>query len=214
MRKAKLLLSASDGARDYVVIMNALGADAVQKYCPEVDLDYDGLILFGGGDVDPAYYHEPINGSVSIDPARDAAEFALLEAYVEAGKPVLGVCRGHQLINIFFGGTLYQDISEAHLHKSGSHIVSADADSFLYKLHGNYFPVNTSHHQAVCKLGEGLRGIAYWNSAYVEGMEHTSLPVLSVQWHPERMCFDYWDEGTVDGSVLLSYFVELCRKYM
>ena len=212
MGKVKLLIAAAEGAISYVDVFRALGADALQTYCPNVDLNYDGLILFGGGDVDPGYYNEPIDGSVSIDKARDKAEFALLDAYVHAGKPVLGICRGHQVINVYFGGSLYQDIPEALQHKSCTHLVTAVDNSVIKALHGDVLPVNSSHHQVVKVLGEGLRATAYWNDTYVEAMEHVSLPILSVQWHPERMCFEKKQEDTVDGAQLLSYFVRMCDE--
>ena len=101
-----ILLSVELEAEKYIHAVELAGGTADAKKCPEVDLSYDGLILCGGRDVDPALYGEVINGAVEIDYERDTAEMALLKAYVEAGKPVLGICRGSQLMNVFFGGSL------------------------------------------------------------------------------------------------------------
>ena len=144
--------------RPYIDAIEKLGAVAEATYLPRINTDFDGLILCGGVDVDPHRYGEEINGSEKIDYDRDAAEFALLKAYVEAGKPVFGICRGHQLINVFFGGSLYQDIPEAVLHKKQEkqdsvHAVRALSDSILQKLYGEHFFVNSAHHQAIKALG-------------------------------------------------------------
>ena len=195
-----------------------MGADVVAEYLPAIDTDYDGLILCGGNDVDPKYYNEEINGSVDIDNKRDEVDFALLKAYIDAGKPVLGICRGFQLINIYFGGTLYQDIKEANLHKrindvDSVHSINAEKNSIIAKLYGQDVSVNSAHHQAVKELGKGLRATAYWQDKYIEAFEHTELPIFAVQWHPERTCFSMARNDTCDGSKLFEYFIKLCEEY-
>ena len=217
MRNVRILLSGKTNLQYYTMALDALGVDITIKYLPEIDTSYDGLILCGGGDIDPKYYNEELNGSTNIDDDRDTVEFALLEAYIAAGKPVMGICRGHQVINVFFGGTLYQDLPDAHLHTSKTdfdiaHDVTAVPDSVVGKLYGTSFSVNSSHHQAVKTLGEGLRATAVWQEKYVEAIEHTALPILSVQWHPERMCFGKKREDTVCGSKFLKYFIDMCEK--
>lgn len=216
MNKPKILLSGKVNLQFYVDAVNGLGAEADAKYLPPIDTNYDGLILCGGSDVDPQYYGQAINGSVNLDKERDAVEFALLEAYVKAGKPVMGICRGYQLINIFFGGSLEQHIEAADLHVrhngvDSAHTVTAEKGSILQKLYGDTFSVNSSHHQAVMTLGSGLRATAFWNNL-TEAYEHDSLPIFGVQWHPERMCFTQKREDTVDGSLLIRYFLEQMVK--
>ena len=219
MGKVKILLSYGSSVNRYIEAIESLGAEAVAEYLPPVDTSYDGLLLCGGNDIDPKRYGEEINGAVNIDYERDEAEFALLKAYVEAGKPVFGICRGYQLMNAFFGGTLYQHLPETDKHRSAdskydlAHEVKAIPGSVLANLYGESFTVNTSHHQAVKVLGDGLRATAFWNDRYIEAFEHSSLPILGVQWHPERMCFACEREDTVSGADILKYFVDLCKKH-
>ena len=145
-------------------------------------------------------------------PAFKNAEFALMDDFVKARKPVLGICRGHQFINVFFGGSLCQHIPEADLHTgSKAHTVAAEEGSVLKELYGPSFSVNSTHHQAVKKLGDGLRATAFWDDKYVEATEHTSLPIISMQWHPEAMCFDRRRDDTVDGAKIFEHFVTMCK---
>ena len=217
MEKIRILLSGKSNLQYYEDAVNGVGAMADAQYLPRIDTGYDGLILCGGVDVDPGYYHQPVAGSVGMDDARDQVEFALLKAYIAAGKPVFGICRGFQLINIFFNGTLHQDIPESALHRNGkdfyiTHPVTAVADSIVGTAYGTDFSVNSAHHQAVGVLGDGLRATAFWDHTYVEAFEHTTLPVFGVQWHPERMCFGQKRDDTVDGTELFEKFIALCHS--
>ena len=213
--KPRILLSAKQNAQFYVDAMTALGAEPAAFYLPAVDLSYDGLLLCGGDDLDPGYYGEENTACGVIDAARDQAEMALLKAYVEAGKPVMGICRGMQVINVFFGGTLYQHIKQVDTHRQGKepycvHPVDTVEGGLLHRLYGDRFVVNSYHHQAVRELGKGLRPLAY-AGPIVEAVEHEVLPVLAVQWHPEKLSFACRREDADDGMSLLQYFVELCR---
>lgn len=217
MKKPRILLSGNKNLQYYTDAVEAAGAEATAKYLPDIDTNYDGLILCGGNDIDPKYYNEEMNGSVDIDEVRDQREFALLKAYLEAGKPILGICRGHQIINVFFGGSLCQHLPETSLHRSGTgaeiiHDVSAVENSVLRELYGATFSVNSIHHQAIDKLGNDLRPTAYWNNKYIEAFAHEWLPVFGVQWHPERMCAGRRRADTVDGIRILKAFVDLCKK--
>lgn len=217
MKEIRILLSGNKNLQYYVDALKGLEVEAVAEYLPKVDTSYDGLILCGGNDIHPSYYKEKIDGAIDIDDARDKLEFALLKAYVDAKKPIMGICRGYQLINIFFGGSLYQDLPEADLHTNKTefyitHNVEAVENSFLSKAYGKTFSINSSHHQAVKKLGNGLCAIAYWENKYIEAYEHTSLPIFGVQWHPERMCFNEKRSDTVDGAEIFKHFIEMCEK--
>lgn len=220
---ARILLSGNVNLQYYVDAVTAAGAEAIAKYLPDISTNYDGLILCGGNDIDPKYYHQGLNGSVNIDTQRDTVEFALLKAFVDAGKPILGICRGYQLINVFFGGTLHQDIPEKHLHINHQdlaaaqciadivHGITAKENSILHKLYGPTFVVNSSHHQAIDRLGDGLIATAYWNDTYIEAFEHSSRQIYGVQWHPERMCVTPKREGTMDGSKFFDWFLNVCN---
>lgn len=181
-----------------------------------MDTSYDGLILCGGNDTDPGYYGEKICGAVDIDYARDRAEFALLDAYVKAGKPVLGICRGFQMINIYFGGSLYQHIDTAAEHASGAdydliHTVRAEENSMIHALYGAAFVVNSYHHQAIKRLGNELSvTMMTEDGRIIEGVEHEKFPIFGVQWHPERMCCAMRREDTVDGMPIFTHFLKIC----
>lgn len=216
LEEPKILLSGNKKLEFYVDAVNGTGGIADAKYLPRVADNYDGLILCGGNDINPKYYGEDINGSVDIDYERDKVELELLKAFVKAGKPVMGICRGFQLINVYFGGTLYQDIENAKQHSSYAdfdliHGVTAVKDSILHKLYGENFVVNSYHHQAIKKLGDNLKvTLTSADKTVIEGFEHNSLPIFGVQWHPERMCFSKRRNDTVDGATIFEYFVDLC----
>ena len=213
MRKMKILLFGKGNLQNYINAIEGVGAEAIAEYPPKMDHTYDGLILCGGVDIHPKWYNEEINGSIGIDTDMDEVEFAVMDAFVKARKPVMAVCRGHQFVNVYFGGSLHQHIPEAELHTGNkAHLVSSEPNSILRELYGASFSVNSTHHQAIKKLGDGLRATASWGGKYIEATEHTSLPVISMQWHPEKMCFDKKREDTVDGAKVFAYFVNMCTK--
>lgn len=215
--KPKILLSARENNQTfYIDAVNGVGGIPVGGYLPETDLSCDGLILCGGSDVHPKFYGEEINGSRGIDLARDEAELRLARDFIRAGKPVLGICRGCQVLNVYFGGSLIQDIPESwmvhHCEQDLVHEVTAAEGSLMHKLYGSRFTVNSMHHQAVKDLGEGLR-ITMMSGPVpvVECIEHESLPVIGVQWHPERMSFQKRRDDAVDGALIFQHFIELCK---
>ena len=161
MKAPRILLSGSDGSRiNYENAIRRAGGIPCSFYCPPVSTDYDGLLLCGGEDVDPSYFHQENRGSRDMDLRRDQAEFPLVAAWLAAEKPIFGICRGHQVLNIALGGTLVQDIGPEpalfHTHDSHCagdkvHPVRAAAGSVLHRFYGPIFPVNSSHHQAVAR---------------------------------------------------------------
>lgn len=167
----------------------------------------DALLLPGGGDLEPWRYGQPNTASRDMEPERDAAEFALLERFTAAGKPVLGICRGLQSINVYFGGTLVQDLPGHSALDSGDdrlHPVCTAA-SFLSAVCGGHAVVNSAHHQAVDRLGQGLRAVQWSPDGVVEAISHRVLPVWGVQWHPERLRVNRL------GEQLFVAFLDLCR---
>lgn len=177
----------------------------------------DGLLLTGGVDLDPALYGEEIlNDSVNIKAERDIFELALFRAFWERSKPILGICRGCQLINVALGGTLYQDLAEqkglVHSDPALRHAVYAEEGSVLRHLFGARFLVNSTHHQAVKDAAPGLRITARSKEGIVEAFEHKTRPVLATQFHPERLTGALWDDRTPDFAPLFAYFAALCSK--
>lgn len=179
----------------------------------------DGLFLTGGVDVSPKLYgEEKIPQCGQSDEWRDRTEAACFKAFMEAGKPVFGICRGMQMINVLMGGTLYQDISE-ELHVShpynSIHEIDAVKDSIICRLFGEKFIVNSFHHQAVESLAPGLLPLAYSaDGGIIEGFYHKELPILAVQWHPERMTGEgRMTQAGPDMAPLFQYFTEtILRK--
>lgn len=179
--------------------------------------DFDGLVLPGGGDISPFFYHMENTGARNIDSLLDSVQFSLFQAFMAAGKPVLGICKGLQLINVAFGGTLIQELGPESLaihaweDADKIHITKAAHGTFPAQLYGSFPRVNSAHHQAVGVFGEGLRAAQYGPDFVVEALYHERLPVLGVQWHPERMCFSHAREDVEDGSKLLKYYLRMLR---
>lgn len=218
--KPRILISGSHGSRaNYENAVRHAGGEPVSCYLPPIDGAYDALLLCGGDDIHPRRFGQENTGSHGIDEQRDEAEFALAKLYLELGKPILGICRGHQLLNVALGGTLTQDIGDPlHLfHTRGDlpddrvHPVYSCEGSFLYNYYGPCFAVNSSHHQVVDVLGDGLKAAAWSESGLVEALEHTSLPVRCVQWHPERMSYAMRRPDTVDGCFLFQWLMEAAQ---
>lgn len=175
----------------------------------------DGLVISGGGDIDPACYGAKNTESHDIDPDRDAWEIALVRAAREAGVPTLGICRGLQVMAVALGGSLHQ-----HVWKEGTdhppleagdgpylerpHRVAFSEGSRLRALFGTERTVNSYHHQAADRIPPGFEVTGRSPDGTTEAIEATgSWPALAVQWHPER------DEG---DDPLFEYFVRLSAE--
>lgn len=153
----------------------------------------DGLVLTGGADIDPARYgHE--NTASDTEPQRDDVEFALYETALTDGIPVLGICRGFQLVNVFAGGTLHQSVPEHARYdlapSTAVHELAIEPDSIVHRLYGDHHRVNSLHHQTADAIGDGLRVTARAEDGTPEAIEIESVGVLAVQWHPEMMNHD------------------------
>jgi putative glutamine amidotransferase len=182
----------------------------------------DGLIIGGGGDVDPSLYggdrhHPTLSG---VDTVRDLNENKMLNHAVQRGLPVLGICRGAQLINVLCGGTLFHDLAQelgTEVQHQGredwldraSHFVEVCADTRLAALLGasGSVEVNSGHHQGIAAVGEGLRVVARSPDGIVEAFEGVNdHVVLGVQWHPENL----W-RTQAHASRLLAGFARVCQ---
>ena len=211
-----LISGIPDLAKNYTAALRRLGAEAHVCLRPDSVSDYNGLLLPGGGDMDPAFFGENNCGSVNIDPALDQAQLSSLDAFLRLNKPVLGICRGMQLLNVYFGGSILQDLPTASVHAwNGNdqvHPVQCVSGSVLGRLYGPSCLVNSAHHQGIAEPGEGLIVIQHAPDGVAEAIVHTSLPILGIQWHPERMCFARKRPDTPDGSLLLARFLSLIRS--
>ncbi len=169
---------------------------------PNAAKDYidsvDALVLAGGDDIDPLlFYEEPQPLIGEIEPERDAFELALIAEAWNQKKPILGICRGLQLLNVAAEGTLYQDLSYYadlevnHRQKTpweyATHTISIEKDSWLGEALGENQVINSFHHQAIKQVGDVFKAVAWSKDGVVEAIESAdrSQKVIGVQWHPE-----------------------------
>ncbi len=167
-----------------------------------------GLLLPGGGDITPAFFGEKDKGSKNIDTELDILQFQALELCMRYGLPVIGICKGMQLINIALGGTIVQDMEESGLHiQPGQdiyHSTYIDRNTFLHRLYGDIALVNSAHHQCLNRIGANLQVVQRCcRDNCPEAIVHRTLPILGLQWHPERLDPS---QTTLSGAPLLSFF--------
>ena len=180
----------------------------------------DGLVLQGGADIDPSLYGDaPTDVLGPTDPIRDRFELELLRAFAAAGKPVLGVCRGMQLVNVAYGGTLHQDLQHAEvidyshrkleLYDEHTHAIELIEGSWLRGIYEGtaVAQVNSIHHQGIKALGKGLAVEAVATDGVIEAIRHPDQPfMVGVQWHPEF--HDSRFPGLLPSAPLLKAFLK------
>jgi putative glutamine amidotransferase len=172
---------------------------------------FDGVLLPGGGDVDPRRYGGPL--VPTSDPPvehQDTYELAVTRHLVTAGPPALAICRGLQVVNVALGGTLLPDLAPGPVdHRSSIHEVLVEPGTHLHRVLGRS-PVDVSsyHHQAVDALAPGLRVVARAADGVIEGVEHVSADLLAVQWHPEDLA-----ATSVTDAALFADLVERARQH-
>ena len=205
MTPLRLLIAGPSGqTQNYLAAFSALGAvcrtlpDTMTKKLPADPPDpsrtflsdpakgFDALVLPGGGDIDPILFHQENQGSRAIEPELDRLQLFLLRSFLEKKLAYIG--------------------------KDQVHPTYTEKGSLLHTLYGENFPVNSAHHQGIAEPGEGLIVIQHAPDGVAEAIVHTSLPILGIQWHPERMCFARKRPDTPDGSLLLARFLSLIRS--
>jgi len=218
---ARPLIGITSTVNDHSVVVPLAYAQAVREagglpvILPAIDDDalraeyvrrLDGLVLTGGGDVPPSAYGQQPHKTVKVMPAaRWDSESKLVDAWLETGKPVLGICLGSQMTNVVRGGSLVQDIpsevgrdvvhanpppeKNAPKRPPATHRVTLAPDSRLRQIFGiDQLTVVSSHHQAAKRLGRGLRAAAHSDDGVIEALEMPERAwAVFVQWHPERM---------------------------
>ncbi|MGL4452612.1 MAG: gamma-glutamyl-gamma-aminobutyrate hydrolase family protein [Sarcina sp.] len=178
----------------------------------------DGVIISGGYDVSPRFYNEDSTKFIKeIHPLRDEFEIKLIQKAMKKGIPILGICRGMQLINVVNGGNLYQDnsLSKSYFVKHvqdalpeySTHKIIVEKDSFLYDILGEEAMVNSYHHQSIKDIAKGFKVIGRASDGIVEAIEweQDDRVIVGVQWHPEMM--SGVDEKTEN---IFRYFISKC----
>ena len=200
-----------------VIIPITEDAEAIERFAQMCD----GFLIPGGIDVNPMTYGEDPHPLLQMcDLTYDRFETALIQRIDELGKPMMGICRGIQIINTAFGGTLFQDVSlqagEIMKHQQSEmsaasvcHKINIEKGTLLHEMYGDELYTNSFHHQSLKKIGSGLRVSAKTADGTVEAIEGTgSSFLLAVQWHPE--CFI----SLADNPMMKMFdaFIDACRK--
>lgn len=163
----------------------------------------DGFLITGGDDLDPVLYNEE-NTSSNITPKSiDDLDKAVINYCLKSKKPLLGICRGLQSLNVFLGGSLHQNIEN---HRDNNHEILLYDNSMFTKLASNRLIVNSFHHQAINKLADRLNCVGVASDGIIEVVEHKELPMFAVQYHPEKMI-------DTNGLLVLNYFLALVKQY-
>ncbi len=173
---------------------------------------YDGILLSGGGDVDPSYYSQKIHPKTEIvDKIRDEFELTLCKKAVEKNIPLLAICRGVQILNVAFSGTLYQHIENHNFNDerfSEKHEINISPNTLLFNiLKNDKIKTNSIHHQAIAKIGKDLKASAVSEDGIVEALEYNNKFTLGVQWHPEAL----FDKIEIHSKIF-EYFIEACKN--
>lgn len=202
---------------NYVEALEACGTQALVSWEPDDAASCSALLLPGGADVDPALYGAENLASQGIDPRLDQAEIQLARRFAESGRPILGICRGLQVLNVAFGGTLIQDLPTAVSHRweestgDKQHSITVPEDSFLFPLYGPRFFVNSAHHQGAGRVAENLQIAARAEDGGVEALAWPEKSIWAVQFHPERMTLRHARKDTVDGLDIFRFFTDSLR---
>ena len=213
----KVALAGTESLTNYIDALKENDIEVIATLDVDEAIKCDGLLLPGGGDIDPVYYGEEMNGSDEPDRELDKAQRDILDAFVKAKKPILGICRGMQLINIYFGGSLHQDLVTRDIHTrkndndSIHSVKSVEEGNLFEKFYGKTFNINSAHHQGIKKLGKGLKEVLRSEDGVCEAVIHEELPIIATQFHPERMSYKQRRDDAVVGEEIFEYFKSLLK---
>lgn len=192
--------------KTYIQAMNSINCNTLMITCINNNLESvldlcDGFLVTGGIDVHPRWFNEEMNGTGSTNEDLDYIDKAVVEYAVKHKKPMLGICRGHQTINVFMGGTLIQDIGKHH--QSTRHNVNTIKNDIL--AFDETIETNSYHHQVCKKLAPELIEIAKSYDNFNEAYIGKTLPIIGIQWHPEKTL----DE--IPSKIIFNAFLKLLK---
>ncbi len=172
---------------DFIPVVLPLYNDDIEAFLDKCD----GFLITGGDDITPKYFNQENQGSEGCNEDLDILDKMVIEYACKTKKPMLGICRGHQAINVFLGGDLIQDIGQSHSHGVHHHVTTFENRLITFP---KDMIVNSYHHQVLGRLADNLIEIARSDEGYNEAFIHSTLPIISFQWHPEK-------EPDVESSV-------------
>lgn len=176
-----------------IPICNSTSLSSIALLC-------DALLLPGGYDLHSYYINEKRNPNIqTYEMGMDHFEFEVIDTFMKHHKPILGICRGMQMLNVYFKGTILQHIDPLVHAKDHTHDIHLTSRSILHQLYPSTITVNSYHHQIIGKLGIGMYTSALSNENYVEAVEHENGRILGVQWHPELL----------DNDQIFPYFFDI-----
>lgn len=175
---------------NYRAALHSVGCEVCLSHDPAESRRCAGLLLPGGGD---------------IFAQLDGEEHLLIQSFVDTGRPIFGICRGMQALNVWCGGTLHNFIP-GHQLPQGDMIHPTRAADLMERLLGSAPAVTSNHHQAIAELGHDLTAIQWAHDGTVEAVRHNFLPIWGVQWHPERQSYALRRGDAADAAPLFDYF--------
>ena len=199
--KSIFIYGQKDILKNYLIAFGNLKHKVVCSTNTDLAKDCSVLVLAGGGDINPTLYGQTNYHSKNIDYKRDLDELFLIDEFIKKRYPIIGICRGLQVINTYFGGTLIQHIGgHSQINdKDIYHKIVCRNKGVLHEFYGNKANLNSAHHQAINTCGKDLLPDGICTDGVIESVYHYRLPIFAMQFHPERLH---------DGNRLLKFISE------
>ncbi len=197
-------------ATNYINALAKLGISSYVTSSLTNAASFDGLLIPGGGDIAPILFGQYNTGAKNISIEEDILQIEAFHYFKNTQKPILGICKGMQIINVALGGNMIQNLethkNHEYIDKDKYHITKALSGSILHKLYGEYFTTNSAHHQGIDKIADNLYIAQNTSDGVIEGIEHKSSPIIGVQWHPERMLNANHSTEYASGLPIFQYY--------